>query len=294
MNDDGKSSIFECAMVAALGCSLLLLLGGCASAPGSNAKWYNWSTWFAGSKATAALKVEAKLDQATTKALRSAQSSAHETKFALSDAPKSRNVEVAKESNDATVAALDNALGPLPSGDLEALKKQVAGLLSDNAKLRTEAEEERQARRTNLAAATKTIFELKEQRDAAIESERKQAAVNLSVANQYRNLKFWIYGAIGLWAFIAFILPILGRAFPAVGAVASIGQAVVAPFAVAAASTTKKLAGDLVGGIHDLRQHLKSGTLTKQEADKLLSEWITEADGTAAKVDALRREKGLL
>mgnify|MGYP000110648867 CR=1 FL=1 len=37
------------------------------------------------------------------------------------------------------------------------------------------AEEERQARRSNLAEATKTIFELKEQRDAAIDRERKQA-----------------------------------------------------------------------------------------------------------------------
>jgi regulator of replication initiation timing len=294
MNDDGKASIFECAMVVALGCALLFLLSGCASAAGTNAKWYNPFTLFAGSKATAALKVEAKIDHATTTALRSAQSSAHETKFALNDAPESRNVEVARESNDATVAALDNALGPLPSGDLEALKKQVAGLLSDNAKLRTEAEEERQARRSNLAEATKTIYELKEQRDAAIASERKQAAVNLSVANQYRNLKFWIYGAIGLWVFIAFILPILGRAFPAVGAVASIGHAVVAPFAAAAASSTKRLAGDLVGGIHDLRERLKSAPLDKAQADAVLREWITEADGTAAKVDALRREKGLL
>lgn len=294
MGDDGKASIFECALVVSVGLALLFLLSGCASTPGSNKKWYNWFTWFAGSKATAALKVEAKMDEATKNALRSAQGSAHETKFALQDAPPSRNVEVAKESNDATVSALDNALGPLPSGDLEVLKKQVEGLLSENAKLRAEAEEERQDRRSNLAEATKTIYELKQQRDIAIEAERKQAAVNLSVANEYRNLKFWIYGAIGLWVFIAFILPILGRAFPAVGAVASIGQAVVAPFAVAAASTTKKLAGDLVGGIHDLRQHLKSGALTKPEADKLLSEWITEADGTAAQVDAIRREKGLV
>lgn len=294
MSEDDKASIFESAIVVAVGLALLLLMSGCTAAPGSNAKWYNPSTWFAGSKATAALRVETKLDEATKNALRSAQGSAHETQFALQDAPPSRNVEVAKESNDATVSALDNALGPLPSGDMEALKKQVAGLLSENVKLRAEAEEERSARRSTLAEATKTIYELKQQLETAIAAERKQAAVNLSVANEYRNLKFWIYGAIGLWVFIAFILPILGRAFPAVGAVASIGQAVVAPFAVAAASTTKKLAGDLVGGIHELRQHLKSGTLTKPEADKILVEWITEADGTAAQVDAIRREKGLV
>jgi regulator of replication initiation timing len=294
LNRHGKSTFWEIGCAVLLGLLLIMLIGGCASAPGSNARWYNPATWFAGSKANAALKVESKLDAQTKKALQSAQGSAHETRAALNAAPPSRPVEVATDANDATVAALDSVIGPMTYGDLKAIKKQVAGLLSENAQLRTVAERERQSRRNDLADATTTIAELRAERDAAITAERAQAAVNLGVANKYRNLQFWIYGAIGLWVFVAFVLPILGRAFPVVGAVASVGQSVVAPFAVAAASSAKRLAGDLVGGIHDVRERLKQAPATKAEVDALLAEWVTESDGTAAQVDAIRREKGLV
>ena len=69
------------------------------------------------------------------------------------------------------------------------------------------------------------------------------------------------------------------------------------------------LAGDLVGGIEDVRNVLKTSIRNakmahpeyvralndvKENSDKALKEWVTEADGTAAHVDAIRREKGLL
>jgi small-conductance mechanosensitive channel len=53
--------------------------------------------------------------------------------------------------------------------------------------------------------------------------------------------------------------------------------------------------GDVVGGVEAVRAKLKeAGSITKAEADKLLREWVTEHDGTAAAVDAIRREKGLI
>lgn len=69
------------------------------------------------------------------------------------------------------------------------------------------------------------------------------------------------------------------------------------------------LAGDLVGGIEDVRTGIKNAIKNskmahpeyvralndiKAASDSSLKEWVTEADGTAAHVDAIRREKGLL
>lgn len=269
-----------------------LLFTGCASTSG--VKWYNPWTLFSGSEGRAVAKTEAKVEATSAKLLREAQGTAHETQIALAAAPESRPVEVARESNDATVAALDQVAGPLTVAEAAQLRQQVAGLLSEVAKERANAEQERQGRRETMASASTAIDELRAklaaaQADLKVGFERENA-----VANQYRNVKFWVYGAIGLWLFVAFVLPILSRAFPAVSAIATAGQAIVAPFAVAAGSTAKRLAGDLVGGIHDLRSKLKAGPITKPEADAVLREWITEADGTAAQVDAIRREKALV
>ena len=68
-----------------------------------------------------------------------------------------------------------------------------------------------------------------------------------------------------------------------------------APFAAAAVSKSKQVLGDVVSGVEDVRAALKkAGSLTKDEVDEKLSEWVTEADGTAAAVDAVRRERRLI
>ena len=70
------------------------------------------------------------------------------------------------------------------------------------------------------------------------------------------------------------------------------------------------LAGDLVGGISDVRgvirdklkqvgtnahpEYVRAIKELKSEADEELKKWVTEHDGTAAQVDAIRREKGLI
>lgn len=63
----------------------------------------------------------------------------------------------------------------------------------------------------------------------------------------------------------------------------------------ARAAKVNAVLGDVVGGVDAVRKKLKeAGSITKAEADKLLSEWVTEHDGVAAEVDAIRREKGLI
>ena len=63
----------------------------------------------------------------------------------------------------------------------------------------------------------------------------------------------------------------------------------------ARAAKVTTVLGDVIGGVDSVRAELKrAGSITKETADKLLREWVTESDGVAAEVDAIRREKGLI
>lgn len=288
MSDSGKATLWGTLIVSAV-----VALSGC-STPRAGRTWYSPATWFSGTEAVVVARTETKLGAANAVLLGSAQRTAHETQIALAVAPTSRPVAIARESNDTTVASLDQLAGPLTVAQVALLRAQVSGLLSEVQAERARAEGERQSRRSETMEASTTISELKADLTAAQAKLKVGFERENAVANSYRNLKFWIYGAIAIWVFVAFILPVIGSAFPAVGAVASIGQGIFAPFAVAAARRTKRLAGDLVCGIHEMRQQMKTRAITKDEADTILKSWVTEADGTAAKVDMIRREKGLL
>lgn len=182
--------------------ALSLVLTGCASTSG--ARWYNPGTWFSGSEGRAVVRTEAKVEAASNEVLKAAQKTAHETQLALVAAPESRPVEVARESNDATVSALDQIAGPLTVAEVTALRAQVAGLLSEVATQRAEAERARQERRDTLAEASTAIDELRaklaaQQQELKAGFERENA-----VANSYRNVKFALYGTAAL-CLIAFI-----------------------------------------------------------------------------------------
>jgi len=178
-----------------------LALTGCASRSG--ARWYNPTTWLSGSEGRAVVRTEGKVATASAEVLRAAQKTAHETQLALVAAPASRPVDVARESNDATVSALDQIAGPLTVAEVAGLRAQVAGLLSEVALQRAAAEKERQERRDNLASASQAIDELNaklraQQQELKAGFERENA-----VANAYRNVKFALYGTAAL-ALIAF------------------------------------------------------------------------------------------
>ncbi len=181
---------------------IMLSLAGCASTSG--ARWYNPGTWFSGSEGRAVAKTEVKVEAASAKLLKAAQGTAHETQLALAAAPESRPVEVARESNDATVAALDQVAGPLTVAEAAQLRLQVAALLSEVARERTAAEQERQARRDNLASASQAIDELRGKLAAAQKDLRAGFERENAVANSYRNVKFALYGTAALCV-VAFI-----------------------------------------------------------------------------------------
>lgn len=185
--------------------ALCALGAGCASSTG--AKWYAPATWFSHAPADTVDKAEASQDKARTAAVKAAQRATHETAEALAAAPASRPVEVATESNASAVALLDQAAGPLTAADLAAIRKQVAGLLSENATLRADAEKARATARAvdaklseRLAAADAAVLAAGAKLREAFERENQ-------LANELRSQRAlaWILGGVAVLGAAAYI-----------------------------------------------------------------------------------------
>lgn len=125
---------------------LCLLLCGCAS--GGGARWYAPATWFSSTEGKAVDKADAKVDQTQEVLLKEAQKSAHRTEQALTSAPTSKEVDLARSEISETTTLLDQAVGPLTLSEKEKIIAQVSGLLSENEKLREVVRAEREADRT--------------------------------------------------------------------------------------------------------------------------------------------------
>lgn len=193
----------------ALICTLTFV--GCTSTGG--ARWYAPATWFSGREKKAVERTEEKVNTAREALLRAAQKTAHETQAAITFALPSRPVEVATEAAQQTTAALDQALGSLPTDELAALRARVAGLVSENEALRTEAEQARARERDTLGtlsqqlATTRADF-AQAQRDLAAGFAREN-----SLANEARaaHMLKWIGTAVAVlcglaWLYLRFAL----------------------------------------------------------------------------------------
>ena len=191
--------------------------------------------------------------------------------------------------------AFDLAYGPiLPARDAQ-LEKMVADLTSENAQLREAGERQLAAmdRQTNDAAAKLMASDAK---IAELTGKVTQyASERDEVARKWERMMRWIYVAAGSWVFVAFVLPILSTAFPAIGGVTKVAQTILSPIASATATKAQRVLTDVVSGVEAIRSKLKqAGTITRAEADLILREYVTEADGTAAAVDASRRDQQLV
>jgi hypothetical protein len=108
-------------------------------------------------------------------------------------------VEVALDTNASTVALLDQAAGPLPAGDLAKLRATITGLLSENAKIRAEAEKQRAKEQRDIAGLSSALAKAEQASETAKESLRKAFERENALANQLRaqNALIWILGALG-------------------------------------------------------------------------------------------------
>jgi hypothetical protein len=152
-------------------------------------------------------KAEAKQDVARDAAVKAAQKATHETAEALAVAPASRSVEVATEANAQALALLDQAAGPMTATELASIRKQIAGLLSDNAALRTAAEQARVKERAGDAVVADRLAKA----DAAVakagEDLRKAFDRENALANELRSQTalVWILAVLVLLAVAGWI-----------------------------------------------------------------------------------------
>jgi len=94
---------------------------------------------------------------------------------------------------------------------------------------------------------------------------------------------------------IAYLLPLLALAFPVLKPIEAAAHAILAPFAAKAKADAEGLARDASAATHHLGQLIAAkAPQIAAEAQQIKSEWLTEADGTAARADAALRQANVL
>lgn len=173
--------------------SVVILATPACQSPGAGTgkRWYNPTTWFSGSEGAKAAKTEAKLTDAKEQAIDAAKVSVHETQEALAGAPASRQVEVAKASNDNAVALLDQVAGPLTAKELAAIREKIRLLTSELAEERARGELLRKADTERLSALSDRLAELTEQKAKATADLAAAFVRENSLANELRNERWW-------------------------------------------------------------------------------------------------------
>lgn len=206
-------------------------------------------------------------------------------------------------------AAFDSGLGPITIVRQQALDATVSKLLSDLAEQVKLGQAELNAMRAESAQSDLELAGLRQQLDQRNAELQGAYAERDAVASKWERRVRIVYFFAGSWVFISFVLPVLARAFPALGGVTTIAQMAFAPFAafgkrkaeqtIAQVTSVANKAGqvrdDLIQAIESVRSQAKTSTaLTREQLDAVLREYVTEADGTAAEVDARRRALKLI
>ena len=188
-----------------------LLLAGCATNGG--ARWYAPATWFSHAPASAVDRAEGREDLARSAVVKAAQKASHETALALAVAPASRPVALATTSNANAVALLDQAAGPLTAAEANQLRTTIAGLLSDNAEIRRQAEELKAREQRSIAEISAALVSAETQSAAAATKLRAAFDHENSLANELRAQRaaLWICGGIAVllgigWLYAQFAL----------------------------------------------------------------------------------------
>lgn len=192
-------------------------------------------------------------------------------------------------------AISDSVLGPIRVDRQRVLERMVSDLLSEKKELVEKGDRERTRIIKEAGEAQETLQQnLTEQKELTKKVEARAEKLSAEL-DSYRKIKWALISLAGLYVGFVYVLPVLSAAFPALAPVSRIAGALISPLHARRASRTESLAGDLVSAVEEIRANLKTnGTINRQAADTILREWVTEADGTAAAVDELRRERKLV
>ena len=227
-------------------------------------------------------------------------------------APASREdpaVQVAARLNKQAGAAIEAAVGPLTKEQMDWVAELVKDATSASEASRATAEQKLAEADAALreseqreALANQQVRQAKQDREAA-ERERDQAKTSLATAISERDelgakldsvLHWLLFGAI-LYAAIVYGLPLLANVIPALKPIEAAAHAILAPLAAKAWAEAEKLAQDATAALHHVIATVETGApelLAKVKQIK--GEWITEADGTAARAEAALRKANVL
>lgn len=174
----------------------VFLVAGCSS-PSGGARWYAPATWFSSREAATADRAVERRDEKREAVLKAAQVEVAKTMEALTVAPDSREVELARRFNGNAENLLGQSIGSIKVADLVAIRKLVADLRSENAELRTAAEtlQQREEARVGqlseqLGEATRKLAESQKDLRAAFDREN-------ALADQLRTQRAWLWIALG-------------------------------------------------------------------------------------------------
>lgn len=233
---------------------------------------------------------------AKTALLHIAHEGAFATDLAVARIPDGPERQVAAKFSTETVGALDVALGALEPGRKSELLTMLDGLYEQPESkpgLVAQAEFIRWKSDLDETATVKRAWEadrLKWEGESSQWGKERDA-----VASKWERRMFWFWMCVGGYVLIAWVLPMAAKLVPALRGVSTFTQGIIAPGMTMAYRSTRKLLGDVVSGVEDMRKKaLVNFPEAKKAADAAMREWVTEADGTAAAVDAIRREENLM
>ncbi len=209
--------------------------------------------WFASDSTAAVAKAEAKGDAADTTLRGQAQVMAEATKLAIEEEKArqlaaggiSRELMTAGEYADRTVSILGATEGWLGFS----AQRQIAEMV----RLRNSAVTEERTRGDKLLAAADRIagnaaaMKIKAEQDLAaahraVAGEQRRALV---AEEKYNRIWFWIIVAVGVFVLLQ-LLPLIAKAFPGVGPLATAAGMILSPVAQATLGTMRKQAGQLI------------------------------------------------
>jgi hypothetical protein len=213
----------------------------------------------------------------------------HEAMFAINQAlglpDPVQAQEVAKPFASTGLDAMDAARGPLLPArkDLLSLRVQMAAYPLDSPE-RTDFSSWFLKWRKGVASNAQAKSEW------AVERAELQGKVVAS-AKKWEGVVFWFWAIVIGYVLIMWVLPVLGKAFPALRPVSWFMQGIIAPGVAAAASGTRRVLKDVVAGVEEVRKKaLKDDPEALAKVDDALGNWVTPHDGVQQSVDAIRLE----
>lgn len=233
--------------------ALLCASSGCVSTPGGRgSRLLPWN-WFSSDSTSQVEKAEKREEQADNTLRTEAQRMAEATKLAiaaekarqLAEGGVSRELTTAEDYAGRTVSLLNASEGFLAF--------DVQAELAEMVRLRNSQVQAERARGDKLLAGADKIAEraatlkIKAARELAIANGKVAAEQQraLVAEEKYNRTWFWILVGLGVYALLQ-LLPLLAKAFPAIGPLSTAAGMILSPVAQATLGKMKKVTGELI------------------------------------------------